>query len=177
MATIINRRKFVKQTAAVLIGGNLVWTACQKNVRTHQFFTNQEATVVDQMAAQIVPSDEAPGSKEADVLNFIDIQLTQAYQRYQDDYRNGLKAVQETAIQLFGKKFDDLNQEQQVELMLALESNQAPDGIWKDPTAPQFFRMIRDHSLQGFYGDPRHGGNKEYVSYKMLELKVFKYNQ
>ena len=31
--------------------------------------------------------------------------------------------------------------------------------------------MIRDHTMQGFYGSPRHGGNKGYASYKMLGLE------
>ncbi len=34
----------------------------------------------------------------------------------------------------------------------------------------QFFGLIRSHSLQGFYGSPRHGGNKNNVSYKILKL-------
>jgi len=27
---------------------------------------------------------------------------------------------------------------------------------------------LRDHTMMGFYGDPRHGGNKDRVSWKML---------
>jgi hypothetical protein len=28
--------------------------------------------------------------------------------------------------------------------------------------------MLREHAMMGFYGDPRHGGNRERVSWKML---------
>jgi gluconate 2-dehydrogenase gamma chain len=28
--------------------------------------------------------------------------------------------------------------------------------------------MLVAHAMQGFYGDPRHGGNRERVSWKML---------
>jgi gluconate 2-dehydrogenase gamma chain len=30
--------------------------------------------------------------------------------------------------------------------------------------------MVRQHSLQGFYGSPGHGGNREYISYRMLGI-------
>ena len=30
--------------------------------------------------------------------------------------------------------------------------------------------MIIKHSMQGFYGPPRHGGNKNYISYKIMDL-------
>ena len=33
-----------------------------------------------------------------------------------------------------------------------------------------FFQLILDPHQQGFYGDPRHGGNREMVSWKMLGL-------
>ena len=34
----------------------------------------------------------------------------------------------------------------------------------------EFFELILAHCRQGFYGDPRHGGNRNMVSWKMLRL-------
>ena len=36
--------------------------------------------------------------------------------------------------------------------------------------AKAFFDLVLAHTMQGFYGDPRHGGNREAVSWKMLAL-------
>jgi gluconate 2-dehydrogenase gamma chain len=33
-----------------------------------------------------------------------------------------------------------------------------------------FFEMVRDHTLEGYYGSPRHGGNRDELSWKMLGL-------
>jgi len=33
-----------------------------------------------------------------------------------------------------------------------------------------FFGRLRHYTMMGFYGDPRHGGNKDRVSWKMLGL-------
>ena len=43
---------------------------------------------------------------------------------------------------------------------------EAADWAGVEPTA--FFALLRDHTMMGFYGDPRHGGNKDRVSWRML---------
>ena len=52
-----------------------------------------------------------------------------------------------------------------------MDSGRAPKKCWPDVPAGEFFRLVRDHSMQGFYGSPRHGGNRGYASYKMLGLE------
>jgi gluconate 2-dehydrogenase gamma chain len=44
------------------------------------------------------------------------------------------------------------------------------EDYWKNHSSADFFDMVRQHSLQGFYGSPGHGGNREYISYRMLGL-------
>ena len=33
-----------------------------------------------------------------------------------------------------------------------------------------FFDLVRNHTMQGYYGSPRHGGNRDAVSWRMLGL-------
>jgi gluconate 2-dehydrogenase gamma chain len=33
-----------------------------------------------------------------------------------------------------------------------------------------FFRLVRNHTLEGYYGSPRHGGNRDAVSWRMLGM-------
>jgi gluconate 2-dehydrogenase gamma chain len=33
---------------------------------------------------------------------------------------------------------------------------------------PAFFELVRKHTLEGYYGSPRHGGNRDAVSWRML---------
>jgi gluconate 2-dehydrogenase gamma chain len=37
-------------------------------------------------------------------------------------------------------------------------------------TSTAFFNLILEHTRHGFYGDPRHGGNRNRISWKMLRL-------
>jgi len=59
----------------------------------------------------------------------------------------------------FGKRFVELTDEQQIEVLNTVEEH-----------ARQFFQFILAHTRQGFYGDPRHGGNRNMVSWKMVGL-------
>ena len=34
----------------------------------------------------------------------------------------------------------------------------------------KFFELVRDHSMQAYYGSPIHGGNRNKISYKMMKL-------
>ncbi len=43
---------------------------------------------------------------------------------------------------------------------------EAADWSGVEPAA--FFALLREHTMMGFYGDPRHGGNKDRVSWRML---------
>lgn len=133
--------------------------------------TPDEARLVEAVAEQIVPADRDPGAKEAGVVVFIDRQLAGPYRRFLEKYRLGLACLVRTSQAMFGRPFESLAWDEQTKLLQALESNKAPKDIWTSPSAPEFFNLICDHSLQGFYGSPRHGGNRNYASYRMLGIE------
>ena len=125
---------------------------------------------MDALADQIIPPDEWSGGREAGVTNFIDKQLVGPYIRFQEDYRKGLHAIQDSCETLYHKKFEELAWEEQTAFLEIMEAGKMNGPSWKDGFDKSFFNLVRDHSMQGFYGSPRHGGNKNNVSYKMLEL-------
>ncbi len=53
------------------------------------------------MAAQIIPTDDTPGAREARVVNFIDRALTTFEKGRQADYRTGLDELAAQTKQLF----------------------------------------------------------------------------
>ena len=133
--------------------------------------TPEEALLVEAVSEQIIPADRDPGAKEAGVVNFIDKQLDGPYKRFADKYHKGLQSLAQTSQSMFGKSFVQLSWPDQTRLLQAMESGKVPKDIWSDPSSRDFFSMLRDHSMQGFYGSPRHGGNKNYASYKMMGLE------
>ena len=114
---------------------------------------------MDAIAECIIPGDRDPGARQAGVVNYIDIQLTKALKKHQRVYRQGIATVDDTSHKRFGKSFTDLLPGQQVEVLHDVEKN-----------ARAFFQLILAHTQQGFYGDPRHGGNRNMASWKMVGL-------
>ncbi len=162
------RRQFLKGAAAA--GCASLLPACGKPPARWRFFSEAEAATVSAVCEQIIPTDQDPGAASAGVPNFIDKQLVGPYKRHQQAYRTGLAGLQETSQAMFGAGFEALSWNNQTAVLKALESNEAKGRTWESRSSKAFFQLIRDHTMQGFYGSPRHGGNKDYVSYRMLGI-------
>jgi gluconate 2-dehydrogenase gamma chain len=54
---------------------------------------------------------------------------------------------------------ETLAMEQRLQTVLQIEKEQA-----------EFFEMVRRHTFEGYYGSPRHGGNRDAASWRMLGL-------
>lgn len=69
---------------------------------------------------------------------------------------------------LYGASFATAAEAKQIELLTMMEHGQAPSEAWRQNSPVEFFGLLVDQTMQGFYGDPRHGGNREGASWKML---------
>lgn len=175
-----NRRVLIKWTilgfsgVAVGAGTPLVLNIVTGKPRAWRVLTDFEAALLALVCEQIIPTDEFPGAVDAGCVTFIDRQLAGHYAKHLQAYRLGLVALQATSQKVHGKLFAQLTFDEQTGLLKTLESNKAPKELWtgKDhPSAADFFRLVRDHTMQGFYGSPRHGGNRDYISYRMMKLE------
>lgn len=165
----LSRRRFLQLTSTG-VGSIYLLSQCTEPFSKWRFFTNAEARLMDALADQIIPPDEWPGGRESGVTNYIDKQLVGPYIRFQDDYRKGLLAIQESCDTIHRKKFEELKFDEQTAFLELMEEGKMKGTSLKDGFDKSFFALIRDHSMQGYYGSPRHGGNKNNVSYKMLQL-------
>jgi gluconate 2-dehydrogenase gamma chain len=165
----LSRRAFL-QAAVAAAAASGVGVGCGRNGTPWRFFTVDEARVLAAISDQIIPPDQDPGASWAGVINFIDRQLCGPYKNLQATYRRGLAGVDQSSRALYSKVFADLTSEQQIDVLRRLEDGKAPGAIWKQASSPEFFGYLVDHTMQGFYGDPRHGGNRDGVSWKMLGL-------
>ncbi len=157
----LDRRAFV-QIAGSAVGGLIVAPACAASAGNWRALTDAEASLVEAVAEQIVPADQDPGAREANVVNYIDKQLAGVFAGHQETYRQGIAGVQRTSNLMFGRDFESLEWSQQTQVLQVLEKGEEP--------ARSFFSLIRDHTMQGFYGSPRHGGNRRLVSFRMVGI-------
>jgi gluconate 2-dehydrogenase gamma chain len=167
---LYNRRNFIK-TLGLVYGSLLLAPACTPSKTRYHVFTDAEAACLIALCEQIIPADENPGATEAGVINFID---KQTYLRFPEElpvYRQGITSLQATCHAQYGKPFEQLEISVQIEVMQNMEHGNLPEELWTNEAGQSaFFNLVLRRTMQGFYGAPRHGGNKNYVSYQMMKL-------
>jgi len=122
-----------------------------------QFLSPEQAIEIEAAAAQIIPSDETPGAREAGVVHFIDRALVTFDRDKQPAYTQGLKDLANKTKSLFPQadKFSSLSRTQQIELLEAIETT-------------EFFELLRLHTIIGFLALPEYGGNHGEVGWKLI---------
>ncbi|MEO8369597.1 MAG: gluconate 2-dehydrogenase subunit 3 family protein [Candidatus Solibacter sp.] len=155
----LRRRKFLRIAGAASAGGALI--SCGGPKSPWRFLTIAEGETLAALCEQIIPTDQTPGASWAGVVNFIDRQLIGPYRRQRDAYRTGLAELNRIAVGLGVPSFADLDAPRQAALLQSL------DGAPK-----RFFTTVIAHTMQGYYGDPRHGGNRDAISWRMLGVPV-----
>jgi gluconate 2-dehydrogenase gamma chain len=155
---VFNRRE-------ILVGGAAAGVALVSGCRSHAsrwlVFTEEQARTLAALCDQIIPADDWPSASQAGVLTFIDRQLTGPYRRHRKAYRKGLEEAAKLAQARFGVALAVASPALQLAIAQAVEQQN-----------PTFFSLVRNHTMQGYYGSPRHGGNRDGVSYRMLGLDV-----
>lgn len=165
-----NRRDFL-QLSGLAIGGSMVTLSCKTTPPGYYFFTSEEALCMIAICEQIVPADEDPGATDAGCIYYIDNQLNSYFSNQKELYRNGLAAIQTYCNKTFGKNFEKLPFTEQTEILKLLEQGNLKGDEWSNIQQAVLFKNFLDHTMQGYYGSPRHGGNRYYVSYKMMGLE------
>ena len=122
-----------------------------------QFFSPQEAVEIEAVAAQIIPSDDAPGAREAQVIYFIDHVLVTFDRDKQPAYTQGLKDLRHRTKELFpsANRFSSLTPAQQIQLLTAIEKT-------------DFFELVRLHTIMGYLSRPEYGGNHDQAGWKLI---------
>lgn len=164
-----NRRDFIK-SASLAFGSVLLFPSCLKQSTIYRFFTSEEAPCIIAFCEQIIPRDESPGATDAGVIFYIDRQLSGVFHYDQETYRNGIRNLQAYCKGKYGKTFESLIPDDQIQIMKAMESNHISESEWPKGKASDFFNLVLSHTMQGFYGSPIHGGNKDYMSFEMLRI-------
>ncbi|MGE5647305.1 MAG: gluconate 2-dehydrogenase subunit 3 family protein [Acidobacteriota bacterium] len=156
----LRRRKFLQIAAA---GASAAAVSCGGRAGAWNVLTDAEAETLNAMADRIIPPDQDPGAGAAGAARYVDRQLGGPFRKYRRVYREGLAGVDRASQERFGKRFAALAADQQDAVLAAL------DGAKPGPMKA-FFDTVRDHTMQSYYGDPRHGGNRDFASWQMLNI-------
>jgi gluconate 2-dehydrogenase subunit 3-like protein len=156
-----------------------------------RYFTLPEAAVITALVDTLIPKDDVgPGGVEAGVPVFIDRELAGAYGRgarmylsgpfaegtpqqgYQlplppaDLYRVGIADLNAWCAKTRdGKRFDQLSTADRVVALKALEAGEAE---FRQVPSRAFFRILLQNTMEGYFADPIHGGNRNNAVWAMI---------
>ncbi|HEY6361825.1 MAG TPA: gluconate 2-dehydrogenase subunit 3 family protein, partial [Vicinamibacterales bacterium] len=115
-----------------------------------------EASDIDAVTAQIIPTDDTPGAREAGVVYFIDAALATFLSQLAGDYRAQLAEFQAALRKQYPgvASFASLTSEQQVEHLRGVDRT-------------TFFETTRLLTLLGMFALPACGGNRDAMGWKL----------
>ena len=156
----------------------------------YRFFNEVEAKFIQAAVDTLIPHDEVgPGALEVGVADFLDGQLAGAFgqgarmylegpfaegaptQGYQlpltpaELYRVAIGDVNAYCAKTYKKRFDQLSGEEKKTVLEGVEG-----GKIKLDSVPgrTFFGMFYNNVMEGYFGDPMYGGNRNKAVWKMI---------
>ena len=129
------------------------------------FFSGTDAETIEAVTARIFPSDElGPGAREAGVTVYLDRALAGPYAHLADTYRQGIARLN-AASQVLGRApFAALEAIEQDAILYGIEQGELRTfGL-----EPAFMELLIQHTREGMFCDPAHGGNRDLVGWKLM---------
>ncbi len=152
--------------------------------------TATEAAFLSAAYDTFIPADRlSPSGSDCGLVVFMDRQLGGAWgggarlyrsgpfiqgkreQGYQlsltprEFFAAGIKAANEWTRKTYGKDFDRLSP---AERQAALETMDAGKAEFNEINGKQFFEMLLQSAMEGFFADPIYGGNRDKVSWRLV---------
>jgi gluconate 2-dehydrogenase gamma chain len=124
---------------------------------TLSFLTAEEAKLFDAIAAQIVPTDDTPGAREAGAVYFADHACTGFFSYAAADLRRGLAQCER-----------DFRAAQPDQPGFAAASPASQKAYLTSIETTAFFGLVRTLTILGLLADPAYGGNRDGVGWKLI---------
>lgn len=175
------RRRHFLSLSAESVGGLLIYSLQRTPLRAQsqsgtirvplKFFTEKQALLLAAAAARIFPSDDTgPGANEAGVVLYIDRQLASAYGR--DRFRYTAEPFLDgppelghqgplTPRQIYS---EGLAQLEGIDTLSPEDADAKLRSIERTP----FFSLLRQHTIEGMFCDPMHGGNIDKIGWQLI---------
>ena len=133
--------------------------------------TASETEILSAMVDRLIPTDElGPGALDAGVLQYIDRALSEAESDSAEAYRSGLAALDTYSRYTRGGPFLDLSTIDQDSVLIDVQSGAATGaGVGFVGSSGSFFNMVKSHTWQGMFGDPKYGGNVNFAGWDLID--------
>ena len=128
--------------------------------------TSNHWNILRSLMNRIIPQDDFPDAWEAGVGDYLSRQFERDLRSQVENYRLGLEKLETESQAFAGKGFTELDTSVQDVILSRLEAGQVTLSWLVDPT--EFFHMVIEHVMEGYYSDPGNGGNRDSIAWQMI---------
>ena len=124
--------------------------------------TVEQRKTVDALVDRIIPEDElGPSAADCGAGEYIDRCLADYLAAEKPLFLEGLDNLDVFALRTQGIAFSSLSADKRDAVLMAIDDNQAPQ-------LRGFFNRVRRLTLEGMFGDPVYGGNKNFAGWDLI---------
>jgi gluconate 2-dehydrogenase gamma chain len=165
--TDVSRRAFL---AAAGAGAAAIWLTADRRdliaagraalqARSFKVLNAADAADIEAATAQIIPTDETPGAREARVVYFVDNALATFAKSQKPSIDKGVKELRRRASKEVkgAKSFAALPNDKQIAVIASLEKDKH-----------EFFDALRFMTVAGMLANPEYGGNYNKTGWKWI---------
>jgi gluconate 2-dehydrogenase gamma chain len=121
--------------------------------------------ILESFIERLIPADNlGPSAVDAGAQIYIDRVLVESKSAEKASFVDALAAVDVFAENSQGAPFARLSPEKRDMVIAAIEDGSA-EGL---PNAQQFFARVRRLTLEGMFGDPYYGGNRNFAGWDLI---------
>jgi gluconate 2-dehydrogenase gamma chain len=160
----LSRRTVIASAALVPVAA--LTSASPADAQQSGALTPAQLRTLEAFIDRLIPRDEnGPGAVEAGAQNYIDRQLAGYLSSEKDIFVAGLEAVDAYSRRTQGAPLAELSAEKRDAVLTAIDTNRA-EGL---PEGRAFFNRARRLTLEGMFGDPYYGGNKNFAGWDLIQ--------
>lgn len=160
-ALSVSRRTVIAGAAVVPLAA--IQSAAQTAPAPTALSADQRHTL-EAFLDRLCPKDElGPGAVECGAADYIDIQLAGYLAGEKDTFTQGLAALDAYARSTHGEAFASLDPEKRDAVITDAETGKA------SPALRTFFNRAHRLMLEGMFGDPHYGGNKNFAGWDLIK--------
>ena len=159
----ISRRAVIVSAALVPVAALAQTTATSSSPAA---LSDAQLRLLVAFVDRLIPKDElGPSASECNVPVYINRALGDYLAGEKTAFVEGLEATDALARRTQNAAFADLTPAQQDALLTSMDNGSA-EGF---PTARAFFNRARRLALEGMFGDPYYGGNKNFAGWDLIK--------
>jgi len=157
----ISRRSVIASAALVPVAA--ITSAAQQ--ASESALSASQLRTLEAFVDRLIPKDDlGPGATECGVAVYINRSLGDYLAPEKTAFIAGIDATDAFARRTEDRAFVDLSPEKQDALLTAMDNGTAA-GF---PDARAFFGRVRRLALEGMFGDPSYGGNRNFAGWDLI---------